>query len=575
MPSLIKRVLALPSAWLAALFVLFIFGAAGASVAGYRTYDYVQHDNDFCMSCHLMAEPYELFGRSAHRDLGCKSCHSPTLVERSTMGLTQVLENPDSISVHAEVPDEKCVSCHVDGDPGKWTLIANSAGHRVHLESTDTTLADVSCVGCHQSSLHQFAATDETCAQSGCHTDSSITLGAMGDFTIHCTSCHSFAAPPEDLTFEAAQTALAPDADACLSCHVMRTLVEIPEDEPHGAVCSSCHNPHTQETPQQAVETCATAGCHEQPDSLTPFHRGLGDHPLDDCSSCHTAHDFGANQGDDCLSCHTDIFDDAPSSGIIAALHAQPERRAPTVHAVPNGAYPIRVAALLHTPRPTRPVRIAALDVPGSTGGLQLPTDDRPFLHGTHRTIDCGDCHDSSQLHGAVSVAAPVDCASCHHTTEIVDDCATCHEPVERADRQTPRAAWGMTFSTGMQDIRDIDFDHALSAHADADCASCHTEGLYQPVSQTSCDGCHIEHHEDPEATCVSCHNPPAGSAHDVESHLGCSGSGCHTDLPFELAPREGREGCLSCHTALRDHRPDEGACVECHQLPAPRRGEG
>jgi nitrate/TMAO reductase-like tetraheme cytochrome c subunit len=76
----------------AGLAVLLVWGG----IEAYRTYDYVQHDNEFCLSCHLMVEPYERFARSAHAELGCKACHQPTLVTRSTMALTQILENPDS-----------------------------------------------------------------------------------------------------------------------------------------------------------------------------------------------------------------------------------------------------------------------------------------------------------------------------------------------------------------------------------------------------------------------------------------------------------------------------------------------
>mgnify|MGYP003324181882 CR=1 FL=1 len=80
--------------------IVILLGVGGSGYYAYRTYDYVQHDNDFCLSCHLMAEPYELFAESAHQGLGCKACHQPTLVGRSQMALTQILENPEEISVH-------------------------------------------------------------------------------------------------------------------------------------------------------------------------------------------------------------------------------------------------------------------------------------------------------------------------------------------------------------------------------------------------------------------------------------------------------------------------------------------
>jgi len=573
----LKRVMALSTPWLAALFVLVGIVGVGGSVIAYRTYDWVEHDNDFCLSCHLMVEPYEQFAQSAHRDLGCKACHKPTLVARSQMGLAQFIENPDSLSVHAEVPNEKCTSCHIEGDPEKWTQIANSAGHRVHFESTDTILNDLQCVQCHSTGLHEFTATDQTCAQSGCHTDTKVTLGRMGDFTIHCVACHNFAASADDETLGSAQAALAPDENACMSCHVMRTLVEIPEDEPHQAVCSTCHNPHTQDTPQQAVESCGTSGCHDQPSELTPFHRGI-EHPIEDCSSCHGAHDFQV-EGSNCLSCHTDIFNDGPGAAgrvIAESFHASPpEFRAGFASALsPHAVSPHAASGfggMAHSAPPSGPVA-PSLSSPLAT----QEATDRPFRHATHRDLDCASCHTSTETHGALTVEAPTDCASCHHTTQVSTDCTACHAQVERPGRPDLSASWAMEFSAGdagsAPRVRDVPFTHVV--HSGTDCATCHTEGVTQPTADGACAGCHVEHHAQPTVSCISCHQPPPDDAHDVSAHLGCGGAGCHTDAPLTVTPREGREGCIACHTDLVDHQP-EGACAECHQLPATTRGGG
>jgi hypothetical protein len=73
----------------------------------------------------------------------------------------------------------------------------------------------------------------------------------------------------------------------------MRVLVaDMPEDEPHDRVCGACHNPHDQATPREAERTCASAGCHVRPDTLTPMHQGLAVGVLENCLGCHTAHDF-------------------------------------------------------------------------------------------------------------------------------------------------------------------------------------------------------------------------------------------------------------------------------------------
>ena len=75
MKFILRWLQSLSTAWIAILVLAGTSIFVAGSVTAYRTYDYIEHDNDFCMSCHLMAEPFERFGQSAHRDLGCKACH--------------------------------------------------------------------------------------------------------------------------------------------------------------------------------------------------------------------------------------------------------------------------------------------------------------------------------------------------------------------------------------------------------------------------------------------------------------------------------------------------------------------
>jgi hypothetical protein len=78
-----------------------------------------------------------------------------------------------------------------------------------------------------------------------------------------------------------------------------------PATDPHDAVCGVCHNPHEQTTPAAAYGTCTSAGCHSDPESLTPFHRGLHSDVIANCATCHVAHEFEVD-GADCRSCHQD-----------------------------------------------------------------------------------------------------------------------------------------------------------------------------------------------------------------------------------------------------------------------------
>ncbi|MDZ7780824.1 MAG: hypothetical protein U5R14_12965 [Gemmatimonadota bacterium] len=543
---------------LAGVGVLVVALAGTGSYYAYQTYDFVEHDNDFCLSCHLMAEPYERFARSAHQDLSCKDCHQPNLIERSRMGLTQFVENPDEISVHAEVPNGLCADCHIEGDPERWEVVAATAGHRAHLESDDPALQGLQCVECHSSSLHEFAASDRTCAQAGCHEDTGIELGGMSDLTIHCAACHGFNTTVDAEGSEAALAALAPNEDTCLSCHAMQAMATMPDDDPHEGTCASCHNPHEQATPEEAAESCASAGCHTDAEALTPFHRGLDEGVASDCMYCHQAHDFHVD-GDNCLACHTDIFDDTETS----AGAGNPSGTRPHPGTVGSAAGSTRSDAVLlaaHAALGSSPTTVSPSRSPSAAR-----QEEPPFEHTEHRDVECAACHASEPEHGSLTVTTVTDCRSCHHTEPEAGDCATCHAETGGTS-ETLEVTRTLVLSVGERPGRGLPFDHAV--HAGERCATCHTDDPTRSASGADCASCHEAHH-DPGNDCASCHEPAAPDAHSVETaHVGCGGSGCHQDAPFESVERT-RSVCLVCHQDQRDHRP-EGDCAECHAMTGP-----
>jgi nitrate/TMAO reductase-like tetraheme cytochrome c subunit len=558
----------LPLAAFALIAVGILAGVGAGGYYAYQTYDYVQHDNDFCMSCHLMEQPYEQFGQSAHRGLGCKACHQPTLIARTQMALTQVVENPEDISVHAEVPNERCAGCHIEGNPEEWRLIANSVGHRVHMESSDSVLQGLQCVECHSTSVHEFSPVDRTCAQSQCHVDSTIQLGGMSDLTIHCAACHSFVAPIAAAAIADAEetgamaqgavdAAILPDREQCFSCHVMRTLAQMPNPDPHGGVCASCHNPHTQEIPSEAYTSCATAGCHSEADAISGFHRGLQPGILEDCAACHQAHDFSAN-GDDCVNCHTGIMEDDMS---VPGMSGAGMRFSPPDT---SGA---ELASLLLEPSASPLANLTGFGVGWWVHAPAAPQQEQPqFRHSQHRDVSCGNCHSNTESHGGLIVRTLNDCRDCHHAEPVANSCVRCHESSDMPSQQF-QAVRDVSFSVGRAAQRTLTFEHG--PHEDLDCASCHTEGNTRSAVDADCASCHEDHH-DPENQCVSCHQAAPVSAHPPsEAHVTCSGSGCHSDVPFDAVPRT-RQVCLGCHQNRQDHRPGR-VCAECHALPDPR----
>ena len=507
-----SRLRNLPRAALATLAVVLLTAAVVGSYYGYRTYNYVQHDNDFCLSCHLMAEPYEKFARSAHRDLGCKACHRPTPVARSKMALTQIVKNPKEIETHAEVPNETCSECHVDGNPEEWRLISASAGHRVHFESADTALAGLKCVECHSSSLHEFAAADKTCSQSGCHENTEIQLGKMSKLSLHCAVCHEFNRPVADtVQADSLSGTLRPGAPECLSCHEMRRLVsDLPADDPHDRKCGACHNPHEQKTPAEAVQRCTE--CHTQADTLSHMHRGLKPGALEACGTCHQAHDFSTGNKQ-CIDCHQNIF--------------------------------------------SPPLQKASGPL------VQQGTE---FTHTRHRRLDCASCHDTKNSHGTVTVTSARDCQSCHHTGATAQRCESCHQAGEYVNQRVRRNEV-LRLSAGGTRTRPITFTHR--EHTREKCTSCHASDITQ-APRVNCTSCHDQHHQ-PNVNCRACHVEAPARAHPAVVHVTCAGSGCHSTLPAPIrgVPRT-RQFCLACHQKLVDHKPEKN-CVDCHAMPRPR----
>lgn len=487
--------------------------AAIAGWQGYEYYDYVEHDNDFCMSCHLMEEPFRRYEESGHNGLSCKACHKPTLVERSRMAATQVIQNPGEIETHAHVPNKVCAACHIDGDPEKWKVIANTPGHRVHLESGDPELAGLQCVKCHSASVHDFVPLDRTCAQAGCHPETKVTLGGMSTATdLHCTGCHNFLADRREFPVGDQPRDLTPRQQDCLECH--QTVASLApfeaHSEPHGAECSKCHNPHEQTVPADAVHSCATAGCHDNAGVATAWHRGLAESSLARCTDCHDAHEWTvASTG--CRSCHSD---------------------------------------------------------PG-----QPSASFAGFRHQLHRGVECTSCHSSEERHGALTVGAG-DCSSCHHgaTQSPVAQgeaaCRQCHGASELAGDIGVRLGQAPASAPGLAS-RDLPFDH--SAHRGQPCRRCH-DGSPAMAVNAACGDCHVDHHE-PERDCTRCHGQQVMASHDIGAHDGCRDAGCHVG-PAGVSWLQLRNDCLVCHVDQRDHEVGSD-CSSCHFMPPGGEGAG
>ena len=540
--------------------LVLVFGLA--AWGGAQSWDYMDNENEFCMGCHIMEGPWNKFALDAgkHSKLKCHDCHQQSLYASTRQLVLWVANRPEKIPPHAKVPDGRCEACHAVNQSEKWTRIKETAGHRTHLESDSTALDKVQCVTCHGADVHAFIPAKETCGQSGCHDQLEIRLGKMADQTaLHCNQCHQFTAEvPRLATRDSAAGTLRPGSPQCLGCHEMRiVLADFDADkEPHDAVCGTCHNPHTQETPQAAGKTCTGAQCHSNWRD-TPFHVGTSHRRVgEQCLTCHTAH-AAKLDASDCVACHNKIAGRAGS-------RLRPPLPFDTARA-------LRPEALLDS-RLEEPVRgkgdVPPPDLPPAVRpAVPPPAAPDSFPHARHTRLACITCHASGTQHGRLTFEAPRGCQICHHQRPQQANCANCHQPGER--QQPVRLTIGIAIRDSAARGRPVDFAHPV--HDGLRCVQCHTEPvtLAPAPAAKACRECHSDHHA-AGRTCATCHTgTQLRTAHRRNvsaSHQACDA--CHTATTVALLTPD-RSFCLTCHQRQQDHYV-RGQCSTCHFLKAP-----
>jgi hypothetical protein len=543
----LERWWALALKWRIAIVSGFTVAVVGASVAGYRQWTYMQHDNRFCTSCHLMVDPFQRFSRSVHAKLECHNCHEGRVPEQLHQLWLTVVESPTEIGRHARVPNEVCAKCHIAGDSTRWKIIAATAGHRIHLESKDPRLRGMRCVECHGVSLHEFAPVDRTCGKTGCHDHNTVRLGKMGQVTeLHCTTCHNFLADARTLAVDSLGRPLTPRARECLACHAMQSQVkgmDIGRD-PHQGVCGDCHKPHSQTKPQDV--NCTNAGCHATWRQVS-FHIGVP-HP-ERCTTCHEPHSWRV-EGQNCVRCHANIPREAPTRSRRAAFAPAPRSHINAPTAVTDVA---SLAATWYSDSAVQGGRARA--APGRAAR---------FSHGDHRGQACASCHSSRVRHGELRIRTAADCQGCHHRGAGREQCATCHSGAALTGatlqtQQTFRIAAKRASVT-----RRLPFEH--QRHQPVACLQCHTNPVSRAPEGAACANCHASHHR-PAANCVACHAAANGATtHRAADHQNCTSASCHGARAANLPST--REMCLMCHTTQTRHAPGK-VCEQCHKVMA------
>jgi nitrate/TMAO reductase-like tetraheme cytochrome c subunit len=550
-------------AWKMGFAAITLVALGGIGFAGTWSWNYMMHDNEFCSGCHIMGEPFQRFGTSEHSKLKCHDCHRQSIFASSVELYVQVTERPDKIPAHRTVPNAICSECHIQRDPDStWKRISATAGHQVHLNPKSPVMSKLECTTCHAREVHRFKPVSETCAQSGCHDDIKVELGKMAQQTdLHCTVCHEFTVKAtEGNPIDSSRAALTPGDQQCLGCHAMQERLGkfVPDKEPHGGKCGTCHNPHVQTTPNGAFQSCATSGCHARSDTLTAMHRQLGRHQLQTCGACHGAHTWKADAVD-CRSCHTGIKDPAvrtrpphdpePAGDGRDIVGRSPHRDRDALVLIPASWSGSRQAGVALSPLPA--------------GRARWRDDSRQqeakFEHTRHESLTCTTCHATQSGHGTLKTSVARDCQGCHHGTRpFATECARCHTRNEIGAARRVAVPFALSV---WQQPRSRPGSFAHERHSAIACADCHDETRNRAVERT-CASCHADHHT-PARDCAACH-PPARAQHSVAVHAtGCTTSGCH-DRERGAAVTPSRATCLACHGEQRDHKLGR-ECATCH----------
>lgn len=424
-----------------------------------------------------------------------------------------------------KVSNAKCLDCHSD----LKSRIDQNKGFHVSSEVTNRD-----CFTCHSDHHGRNFETVRFDIERFDHDLTGYSLTGAHE-ELNCTECHKsqFIKDPKLRKRKETYLGLSP---ACASCHTdfhQGTL---------GTTCTDCHT----------TDAFVPASAFNHDKSDFPLK---GAHKQVDCASCHAVstrngtafQEFTGLASDNCSSCHEDVHDGRFGSN-CKECHVE-----------------------------------ESFQLFRGMGDFNHNKTGFP-LQGRHKTISCGDCHDTkartTDMFRDFANRDVSNCIACHedvHEDKFGNDCKACHR------------------EESFQSIRNLSLidhdrtDFALEGkHELVDCRKCHETKMTEPILHNRCADCHSDFHEGQfvsvslKPDCASCHTVDgfAGSTFTIEQHNAgkFALTGAHLATPcFSCHMNEDKwffrnigERCIDCHDDIHEgsiaeiYYP-ENACESCH----------
>jgi hypothetical protein len=432
----------------------------------------------------------------------------------------------------------------------------------------------------------------------------SVSRSPHGNLSIPCQNCHTSvgwkplrAVPEFDHNKTSYPLRGQHENVACTQCHAKMVFSDT------GTHCADCHADIHRRQMGEVCEQChtvkgwsillQTAREHTNRFPLVGGHAGL------DCVDCHKGEAVGQFQGlsIQCYSCHQKTYQQATQPNHVALAFPTQCEQCHTINTWLGAKFDhLRITGFaltgMHASLDCTACHVGGKyqGTPATCVGCHLP-DYQKASNPNHVALglpqNCGECHGTSAWqpanfnHDSVGFPltgghAKLQCEQCHTSGNFnltTKACVSCHLRDYQGTTNPNHVSAGfpqqceVCHSTA--NWTSATFNHAATgwpltgAHAQVQCAQCHTNGNYK-ITSTACVNCHLK---DFQGTT----NPNHVSSGFPQQCEVCHSTANWTSATFNHAatgwPLTGAHvnvQCAQCHTN-GNYKITSTACVTCH----------